>query len=136
MYLAFLIFHAMFNDRDVMANNEPHSRCCTRGLMTSPCHASTGTCSAINISLGVIYAYRTWGNALSNRTWEGNCLQPLDMVIILETEMEKERKKEQDILVYATGLSLSSCFVESRSAFVPSIYIGTNANCFSAVLSV
>jgi hypothetical protein len=29
------------------------------------CHASAGTCSAINISLGVIYAYRPRGNALS-----------------------------------------------------------------------
>lgn len=40
-------------------------RCGMRGPMTSACHASAGTCSAINISLDVIYEYRAEGNALS-----------------------------------------------------------------------
>lgn len=53
----------VLNDR--AADNERCSRCGTRGPMTSACHASAGTCSAINISLGVIYEYRPEGNALS-----------------------------------------------------------------------
>lgn len=67
--------------------------------MTSVCHASAGTCSAINISLGVIYEYRPEGNALSTEHEKA-------IVFSRAGHGRRPRQKERDISAYA-GLGLA-----------------------------
>lgn len=118
-----IVARIYFSSMIAVANNMRR----TRGPVTSPCHASAGTCSVININLGVIYEYRPEGNALSTKH---------EKAIVLEHDRRPRKRKreiERDISAYAVGHGLpSSCFDDSWRAFVPPVS-RTTANYFSAL---
>jgi len=117
----------MLNDHSAAANNK-RLRCGTRGSMTSPCHASAGTCSAINISLGVIYEYRLEGNALSTEHEKAIVFGRWTGVAVLKKEGKKERERKKNISAYAALGSVCLRHASLNPPCLCSFYVRTNAN--------
>lgn len=120
----------MLNDHGAAANNK-RLRCGTRGSMTSPCHASAGTCSAINISLGVIYEYRLEGNALSTEHEKAIVFGRWTRLL---SEGQKERERERGENISGICCLGSACLRHAplNPPCLCSFYVRANANYFLA----